>query len=720
MFDVMVGCGLCALPLALLSHWAGARADSMAGIVVAALAVLVNGPHYAATAVRAWVLGGRHRHLLLLSSVVAVAVVVAAHGFPVLLAWLFTAYVSISPWHYATQNHGVGLVLLARDGCPAAAAPTTGERRALKLAHVLLAMAAVVAIHVGAREPLVLRVGIAAGLAAPIAVVAIIASVLLTMGVVRRLRRRGANRRGLWLVATLLSTSLSWFAVPALLARGGSLVYVSGVTALLHGAQYLWITNFAAARTAFVQKRSFDGVAWMGLVTGLGVVLFTLGPWVLSRGFGYDLIISLLIFQAVVNLHHFVVDASIWKLRDQAVREPICAGRERPSSGRGQVSNLRAMVWSVPVFALVFVGLVDVFQLAATRESASDTLRAQALLLNENDSRLWLRQAQAAAVDGDVDGAKADLARALALSPWNADAQRALARLHVFQGRDDEAWERYLALPKFFVYDGSALQLFAGVALRLGKLDEAEALGRQALLELNHAGFPAEVEARSTLGQTLLKAGKNAEARTELKRALDESEAALGYDPLRTGQLLDAGIALAHANEGLAQTDAALMLFARALEGARVVNRPAIAFHALTGRAAVFDGRKDHGQALQAFQAALRFADDVKDDPERVAHAWLDYASLLARSDSSMRLRYACALKGRRAAERMAASKGKDELLSFVTEATRFVQEALAPNEAEEVRKDIDAVVAESFFLTYPDQNDDDDDSSPAPHPGGP
>ena len=53
MFDVMVGCGLCALPLALLSHWAGARADSMAGIVVAALAVLVNGPHYAATAVRA-------------------------------------------------------------------------------------------------------------------------------------------------------------------------------------------------------------------------------------------------------------------------------------------------------------------------------------------------------------------------------------------------------------------------------------------------------------------------------------------------------------------------------------------------------------------------------------------------------------------------------------------------------------------------------------------
>ena len=724
--DVAVGCGLLALPLALLADFASARAASLSLVVVAALSIVVNGPHFAATVVRAWGLGDRHRRLLLIASGVAVVVVIAAHVRPALLPWLFTAWLSFSPWHYATQNHGVGLVLLARDTDVVAAIPSTGERRALKLAHALMAAAAIVATHVGAREPLLLRVGISPAVAVPFAIGCVVVGALLTLGVLRRLRRRGAGRRGLLLVAALVSTSLVWFAVPAVLARGGALVYAAGVVALLHCAQYLWITGFVQGRVAFLQQRSFDVVAWAGLLTAGGVALLTLGPWIVSRGFGYDLIISLLIVQAVVNLHHFVVDAALWKLRDPALRAPLFAdpgsgagpGHERAAAHREQVSNARALLFSVPAVTLLLVGVVDVLQLAGTRADAPVELRDRVKALNENDSRVWVQQAQDGTVIGDLDGARADLARAVDLSPWNADAQRALARLHVLAGRDDEAWARYQAMPAPIGNDGTASVLFAGVAERLGKLTEAEALARTALLQLDGSGTLDEVEARRTLGAVLLKTNKNAEARAELKRGLDDAEAALGDDPLRKGQLLELGLALADADVALSQADPALVLYERVLQGAKRANRPDAAFHALTARARVFSQRDDPVRALQGFQEALRFADEVKTDPERVARAWLDYTAILARSEAPMRIRFAGALKARAAAEQF-ASKGppsadKDELLRFITEATRYVEEVLTPQDAESVRKDVNAAAADALLLTYPDANDADGAIPPA------
>ncbi|MDP2339898.1 MAG: tetratricopeptide repeat protein [Deltaproteobacteria bacterium] len=698
--DVVVGCGLAAVPLALLSDFAGVRVPSAALVVIAALALLVNGPHYAATCVRAFGMGARQRRLLLIASVVAVVVAVAAHALPQLLPWLFTAFLTWSPWHYATQNHGIGLVVLARNGAEA----TLGERRALKLVHVLAAVAAIVATHAGGREPLLVRAGIPPQVAAAVAVVVVVVAVIVTLGVLRGLRQRGAARRGLMMVAVLVSTSLVWFAVPAVLARTGSLVYAGGVVALLHGAQSLWLTHFAEGRGAFLQERAFDVVAWGGLVVAGGVVLFTLVPWVVSKGLGYDLIISLLIVQAVVNLHHFVVDAFVWKLREPAVRA-LFAGDERASARRESVSNLRAVALSVPAVMLFLLGVVDVAQLAGTRSDAPAALRDRIMVVNDSDSRAWLRQAQDATAVGDLDGAKADLGHAVALSPWNADAQRALARLHVVMGRDDEAWSRYQAMPAGLSADADASLLFAGVAERMGKLDDADVLARRALALLEGSGTVAEVDARRTLGAVLLKAGKTAEARTQLARGLDDAEAALGYDPLRKGQLLELGLALADADVALTQIDPALVLYERALAGAKKADRPALAFQALASRAGVLMKRGDHPQALGSFQQALRFADDVVTaDPERVARAWLDYASLLAQSEAPMRVRFACGLKARGAAEQMSPGKTRDELLDFVTKATRYVEEVLTPDDAESVRKDVDAAAADSLLLSYPDK----------------
>jgi tetratricopeptide (TPR) repeat protein len=426
-------------------------------------------------------------------------------------------------------------------------------------------------------------------------------------------------------------------------------------------------------------------------------------PWVVSIGLGYDLAISLLIVQAVVNLHHFVVDGFLWRLRDPAVRS-LLVGDERAPARREQVSNLRALAWSVPAVLLFFLGVLDVMQLAATRVDAPPEVRDRMMAVNDSDSRAWVRQAQGATAAGDLDGAKADLGHAVELSPWNADAQRSLARLHVVVGRDDEAWSRYQTMPKGLCDDADAALLFAGVAERLGKLEEAELLGRRALAILEGTGTLAEVDARRSLGSVLLKGGKAGEARALLVRGLDDAEAALGYDPLRKGQLLEVGLALADADVALSQTDPALVLFQRCLEGAKQADRADVAFHALSGRARVFLARDDHPRALESFQAALRFVDEVKGDPERVAHAWLDYAKLLALSEAPMRIRFACGLKARSAAEQMKAGAHKDELLSLITAATRYVEEVLTPDDAESVRKDVDAAAADALSLSYPDQ----------------
>jgi hypothetical protein len=319
--------------------------------------------------------------VLLVATVVGLLVMVGAHLYPMLLAALFTAYLTWSPWHYATQNHGVGLLMLARAGGPTTATATTTERRLLKGAHIALAIAAMVAIHSGLSEPFLRRVGFSPSVALAAAIAAASIAVVGGGSVLWRLRRRGAPMAGLVAVAFLLLASLVWFALPALLQVGNTLVYASGAAALLHCAQYLWIT--------------FDGLGWGATVVGLGVVMFTLGPWIASKAFGYDLIVSLLIVQSVVNLHHFVVDAFVWKLRDPALSKPLFSGRELAAAHREQVGNGKAVFATIAVTGLLMVAAVDVAQLAGTRVDADDTWRNRAAVLNDNDSRVWVQEAVA-------------------------------------------------------------------------------------------------------------------------------------------------------------------------------------------------------------------------------------------------------------------------------------------------------------------------------------
>ena len=56
-----------------------------------------------------------------------------------------------------------------------------------------------------------------------------------------------------------------------------------------------------------------------------GLALFLPVPWLASYGAHVDFTASVLIVTAVVNLHHFMIDGVVWKLRDPRVSRALTA-----------------------------------------------------------------------------------------------------------------------------------------------------------------------------------------------------------------------------------------------------------------------------------------------------------------------------------------------------------------------------------------------------------
>src|SRR5208283_5426886 len=128
--------------------------------------------------------------------------------------------------------------------------------------------------------------------------------------------------------------------------------YSSGILAVLHSAQYLWITSYYQRREARAAGQSDWRMAtyFLTLVAG-GIALFIPGPWIVSRVLHFDFTTSFLIFTAVVNIHHFILDGALWKLRDSRISamlidrggKPQPSGKKiapAPSAARGMGSRI--------------------------------------------------------------------------------------------------------------------------------------------------------------------------------------------------------------------------------------------------------------------------------------------------------------------------------------------------------------------------------------------
>lgn len=364
--DLLFGCGLVA---ALAFVALGIDGDAVRAVLPMAwtpLLVLLTGiPHYGATLLRVYEHRADRRRYLVFSGYLTAALALAfvAGAYQVAVgSWLLTLYLTWSPWHYSGQNYGIALMFLGRRGVQL----PPFAKHALQASFVLSFLLAALMLHAvdsgvsyapGSYDGTVyqlLRFAPPDGLVA-IAMPALAAGYVATLAIaVHAMLLRASLRQTLPVFALLASQAL-WFAVPALARHAHVLqgfepfgtehaTYAFLWVAMAHSVQYLWITRYfarargAASGSTFGAKVLLSGAAvWV-----IPALLFA--PGVLGR-VPYDAGLALLI-ASVVNLHHFILDGAIWKLRDGPIARALLRGEgEEGSTPQGSAWPSR-LVWA--------------------------------------------------------------------------------------------------------------------------------------------------------------------------------------------------------------------------------------------------------------------------------------------------------------------------------------------------------------------------------------
>jgi tetratricopeptide (TPR) repeat protein len=520
--DLIVGCGAWSAPLLIVAARGGLNTRAWA-VAFYLLALAFNYPHYMATVYRAYHTRtefAKYRLFTVHITAMLAIVAIASHIRPALVPWIFTLYVTWSPWHYTGQNFGLAMMFARRNGV----APTAAERRALYAAFIASYLLLFLNFHTGpSGDPLVLSLGV------PPSVSTIARALLLVIA-----GTTGIGTLAVWMKRvgpapvlapfTLAVTQAIWFVVPAIAdwlmgAPPMQARYSSGVLAVMHSAQYIWITSYYARREAEGSRGgAWRPVAYAATLVAGGIALFVPGPWLASYLFGSDFTQSVLVFTAIVNIHHFILDGAVWKLRDSRIAALLVDSRPRTAD-----SARRAGAW------------------IAGDAPGARRLRTAALAALV----AWAALDQTRFILGTNDRNLSALTTAAALNPYDGSVRRRTLKLLIEQHRYDEAYaaiERHLASHPA---DGEALLNAGSLSKELGRPDEAVARWEAAL----------DIPASATAARTLLaqywasradefeESGKTDEAARAFKQAIALGEqggdrAALGADWFNYGQFL--------------------------------------------------------------------------------------------------------------------------------------------------------------------------------------
>ncbi len=460
--DLLVGCGAWSAPLLLLAFYATTTYARAWAVAFYFLALLCNYPHFMATVYRAYHTRTEFEKYRIFTVHIALLLALAgviAHVWYPLLPWIFTLYICWSPWHYTGQNFGLLMMFARRSGL----APSSAERNAIHLSFIASFLLLMLSFHTGSSgDALILSLGLPARVTLParaaLALFFVGASGWALVSMARR-----SSLRAILAPLTLAVTQFLWFLLPAMIELfSGYEVpqtrYSSGILAVLHSAQYLWITSYYQEREA----RGRGDAHWrfsrylLTLIAG-GIALFIPGPWIASRIFHADFAASFLTFTALVNIHHFILDGALWKLRDSRVAAFLLNTKERAQGSealeRGALQSAAHWLASsssaargiriATVALLLAWAAMD--QLHFYWSSEADSLPAleRAAELNPDDSSVQMRLARAETLAGRRDAAVAALRRAASISPETFPLQEAYARGLIEAGREADAYAQY-------------------------------------------------------------------------------------------------------------------------------------------------------------------------------------------------------------------------------------------------------------------------------------
>jgi tetratricopeptide (TPR) repeat protein len=705
--DLTVGCGAWSAPLLLLSYVSVVSTTREWAIVFYALALVFNYPHYMATIYRAYHRYEdfqKYRFFTLYTTALVLLTIVLSHLWLGILPWIFTLYLTWSPWHYSGQNYGLFMMYARRAGANLG----ESERSALHGAFIASYLVLFLEFHTGASsDPLFLSLGIPPVASRWMQIVLLAFFIGFSIFGWSRLVR-AVSWRKLIPCAVLFSSQCLWFLLSTamVLLKGIATPqsrYSSGVLAVMHSAQYLWVTSYYARREAAGEsKTNWHPRIYFALLVIGGIALFIPGPWLASRVFHHDFGASFLIFTSMVNIHHFLLDGAIWKLRDGRIASLLLNSRDRVSSVAARASGRLSEVWSwissasqsarilrtSAAILLLLWGTVDQARhYLSLRTNLRDLQRAA--YLDSFDSELQMRLARQHLQDGKPEEAEAAWKSAIQANPADESPRQVLLRFLIEHNRFDEAYQLTEASLHYSPRDANLLVDKGLLALRLGNSDEAiNSWNRALAIDRN------QTLAHLYLASELDSEGKPKEAAAHYQAFLWAIAHGSASSRPAAEKTIAVALRMADCQARTGQTENALQSYQLAERLAAQARQPKLQSVATVNEAALDAGNGKLGEALTLYQSALRL-DESAGDQAASAQDWLAYGQFLEQSHFPARLVYACYVK----------SSSLDR--SYLNEAQRnFLSEASARaarsagTMAAAIRRDPEALAQEALSLS--------------------
>ncbi len=523
----------------------------------------------------------------------------------------------------------------------------------------------------------------------------------------------------------ILSTQIVWFVIPTGLMFFTDVPVLQNsatiaVLAVMHSAQYLWITTYYARREKLNERQEFEDdsgkhVGWKYyssyfsvLVVG-GIALFIPVPWLASRILHLNFGTSFLIVTALVNIHHFILDGAIWKLRDGRIAALLLNkskdGEQVATSSGGLTRWLSGSSFSshfvkvAAVFGLLLLAGLDQAKFYFSTKGNDASSLQIASQLNPYDASLKLKLARSSEANGNLTDAQNNLEESVRINPAFRQAQDSLARLLLQSGRYEEAYKHYQKMFLHLKPDTNSLINYGVLAARFDDRNSAAESWQNALkldnnqpnahfyladLMLEQKNFDGAIKHYEQF-LALVSVGKN-----------DSADVNALPNPYR---ILQSALSLGVAYRETGKREKALAVFNKSIELAESISNQEGITTALINRAELKFDEGKLTEALSDFQRALVLTKTEKSYGGNAAD-WFKFARLLEELKAEPRLIFACFIKAEMRTQTDDAKTEEDthkisEIIK--TETTRF--EPTLGREAKSIRNNIDSVLQEALFL---------------------